>query len=361
MTSPAPSTLQAIRNKVRRITGRPSATSITDSQINEYINTFYIFDFPEHLRLQNLRVNWQFLTQANKPVYDFPKDLFLTVMPPIFIAGYQSYMTQSRENFFRINPELNFLQQSVATGNGTTGPYTIQLANGNILRGFKQNPPGAYTSYSDFCSPTPVNPGDPDFPFYSRNLVWNVMLSGTDGSGNSVSVVDDGLGNLWSPDQKIYSDSVPLGKINYITGAIVTNFSTPIDTGNAINAQYVPYVASRPMSACFYQDQISIYPIPDQAYTVSFECYKYPTALLQDGDSPQLAEWWQALAYGAADKIFTDNGDMDNAAKYRPLLDEQLRLIQRRTLVQQTSERTASIYSEQQQVQQFPFGNLFSF
>ena len=361
MTSPAPSTLQTIRNKVRRITGRPSDTSITNAQINEYINTFYLYDFPEHLRLQNLRVNWQFLTQANIPVYDFPKDLFLTVMPPIYIAGYQSYLTQSRQNFFRINPELNYLQQSVATGTGAIGTvYSIQLSNGNILRGFKQNPPGAYADYSSF-SPIPVNPGDPDFPFYSKNLIWNVMLSGTDNLGRSVSIVDDGLGNLWSPDQKIYSNSVPLGTVNYITGAITTKFPVAIGLGNAINAQYVPFVASRPMSACFYQDQISVYPIPDQAYTISFECYKYPSALLQDADSPQLAEWWQALAYGAAQKIFEDNGDMENVAKYRPLLDEQLRLIQRRTLVQQTSERTSTIYAEQQQVQQFPFGNMFSF
>ena len=360
MTSPGLSTLVNIRNKVRRITGRPSTTSITDDQINDYINTFYLYDFPEHLRLQNLRVNWQFLTQANIPVYDFPKDLFLTVMPPVFIAGYQSYMTQSRENFFRINPELNYLQQSVATGNGTTGPYTIQLANGTILPGFKPNPPGAYADYSAY-SPTPVNPGDPNNPFYAANLVWNVMLSGTTDLGESISLVDDGLGNLWDPNALIYSDSVSPSTINYATGAITATFASPIGAGNPINAQYVPYVPSRPMSACFYQDQISIYPIPDQAYTVSFECYKYPTALLEDTDSPQLAEWWQVLAYGAADKIFTDNGDMDNAAKYRPLLDEQLRLVQRRTIVQQTSERTSTIYAEQQQVQQFPFGNMFSF
>ena len=353
MTSPAPSTLQTIRNKVRRITGRPSDTSITNAQINEYINTFYLYDFPEHLRLQNLRVNWQFLTQANIPVYDFPKDLFLTVMPPIYIAGYQSYLTQSRQNFFRINPELNYLQQSVATGTGLIGTvYSIQLSNGNILRGFKQNPPGAYSGYSTY---TLAN------PFFAGNLIWNVMLSGTDALGNSVSIVDDGLGNLWSPTQNIISTSVPLGTINYTTGAITTTFPVAIGLGNAINAQYVPFVASRPMSACFYQDQISVYPIPDQAYTISFECYKYPSALLQDADSPQLAEWWQALAYGAAQKIFEDNGDMENVAKYRPLLDEQLRLIQRRTLVQQTSERTSTIYAEQQQVQQFPFGNMFSF
>ena len=253
------------------------------------------------------------------------------------------------------------MQQSVATGTGLPTTYSIQLANGSLLRGFKQNPPGAYSGYSSY-SLIPVLPGDPDFPFYARNLIWNVMLSGEDALGVSTSLVDDGLGNLWDVADKIYSNSVPRGSINYITGAVTATFSSNIGLGNPINAQYVPFVASRPMSACFYQDQISVYPIPDQAYTVSFECYKYPTALLEDGDSPQLAEWWQALAYGAADKIFTDNADMEQAAKFRPLLDEQLRLIQRRTIVQQTAERTATIYTEQtSSQQQWPFGNMFSF
>lgn len=343
-------TLTAIRDKVRRITGRPSATSITNAQIDEYINTFYLYDFPEHLRLQSLRVNWQFLTQANIPVYDFPKELFLTVMPPVFIAGYQSYMTQSRENFFRINPELNLLKQSVATGNGTNGPYTFTLTPTPILRGFKQNPPGAFASPSILYPSIPV-----------AGINWNVVITSLDGNSNSISLVDDGLGQLWDVGDVITAGAVPRGSINYLTGVVIATFNAVIPAGIPINAQFVPYKASRPQSACFYQDQISLYPIPDQAYTVSLECYKYPTALLAAGDSPQLAEWWQALAYGAADKVFTDNADMDNATKYRPLLDEQLRLIQRRTLVQQTSERTATIYESQQQLGQYPFGNNFSF
>ena len=42
----APSTLADIRSKVRRITARPSALQITDAEIDNYINTFYIYDFP---------------------------------------------------------------------------------------------------------------------------------------------------------------------------------------------------------------------------------------------------------------------------------------------------------------------------
>ena len=282
-------------------------------------------------------------------------------MPPVYIGGYQSYMTQNRENFFRINPQLNFLQQSAATGNGTDGfvvPYVMQAINTPIVRGFKPNPPGAYSATG----------------IEARFINWNVLVSAQNALGNNVSLVDTGfnstsgtldqIGDLVDPND-IGNPPTKRGQINYITGQITVGnpflgFTDNIPAGNPINVQYIPYVASRPQSVVFFQDQFILYPIPDQAYIVSFEAYKYPTALLSANESPQLKEWWQLLAYGASDKIFADNADMENMAKFRPLLQEQLNLVQRRTIVQQTSERTASIYTEQSQFPQYPFGNLFS-
>lgn len=355
-----PSTLADIRTKIRRITGRPSPAQISDAEIDKYINTFYVQDFPEHLRLQNLRVNYQFTTTANIDVYDFPKDLYLTNMPPVYIGGYQSYMTQSRENFFRINPALNFLQESVYTGNGSVGPYTGQFLTATpILPGFKPNPPGAYTANAQNL-------------IAAKYLNWAIVVSAlgtpdpTSGVAPSVTLIDDGLGHLIDPNDPgttAATGFVYRGTINYITGAVdinATGFTSSIPTGNAINVQYVPYVASRPQSVVFYQDQFYLYPIPDQAYTVSFEAYKSPASLLNSTDSPQLNEWWQLISYGAADKIFADNADFENLQKYRPLLDEQMKLAIRRTIVQQTSERVSTIYTEQNgAASQFPFGSIF--
>lgn len=354
-----PHFLSDIRTKVRRITGRPSPNQISDTEIDRYVNTFYLYDMPEHLRLESLRFTYQFVTQANVPAYDFPTELYLTAMPPVFIAGYQSYMTQSRENFFRVNPELNLLQASVSTGTNSAGPYTGNFTSGNapILQGFKPNPPGAYSS-----SATPGK------DIEARYLNWNVMFSAegaanaTSGIPTSLVLVDDGQGNLFDPADTSTNPSAARGSINYITGAFSVTFSGVVPTGNAINCQYIPYVASRPQSVVFYQDQILLYPIPDQGYSVSFEAYKYPTAFEGTSpttETPQLNEWWQLLAYGAADKIFADNADFESMQKFRPLLDEQMRLVNRRTLVQQTSDRSATIYTEQSGLSQFPFGNNF--
>lgn len=349
-----PSTLADIRTKIRRITARPSSSQLSDTEIDKYINTYYLNDFPEQLRLESLKYNYQFTTTANVPVYDFPRNSYLTLMPPVYIGGYQSYMTQSRDNFFRINPELNYLQDNVNTGNGNPGTYTGTLSNLPIIQGFKPNPPGAYAAGSSAA-------------YVAPSLINYMVLFSAEGAADATSgisvwyrLVDDGQGNLFSVDDSDSNPANKRGTINYITGAYsITAFPGNIPTGNPIDCQYVPYQASRPQSCVFFQDQIYLYPIPDQAYVVSFEVYKYPTALTDSAVSPQLNEWWQLLAYGASDKIFSDSGDLENMMKYRPLLEEQLILCQRRTIVQQSSERTATIYTEQFGPGQWQFGNMF--
>lgn len=368
MTMPlATSQLQNIRATVRRITGRTSPSTITDSQIDNYINTFYVYDLPEHLKLETLRVNYQFLTTANQAIYDFPVEYYLNNMPPVYIAGYQSYMTQSRENFYRVNSTFQYQQASVAIGNGTVGPYTGTLTTTNVLQGYKPNPPGAYSAI------TTVLP---------KNIIWGITFSGlaapgTAGIAQSVSLIDDGQGNLFDiNDPNCDPLGIPgsRGTINYITGAFsLNNFSQAIANGQPINAQYVAYKASRPQSVLYYNNQFFVFPIPDQAYVVSFEAFKYPTAFLSiyvdpvtgalvDPDqytSPLLSEWWQLLAYGAALKVFSDNADFENYMKFRPLFEEHMRLVNRRTINQYSTERTSSIYTEQTQFAQFPFGNMF--
>lgn len=361
-----PYQLADIRNKIRRITGKLNSAELSDVQIDQYINTAYIFDLSEHLRLESFRYNYQFTTNANQAVYDFPKELYLTCMPPCYVGGYQSYMTQSRENFFRTNAQMTQFQQRVSTGTGVAGPYTFTLQSLPIVHGFKRNPPGAYSVSSVLLGT--------DVPAASIN--YTVLISGLDANGKSLTLVDDGgcsagghsnTGQLFNINDVSTDIATTKGTINYITGLVninIVGFGLPIALGAPINAQYTPYVASRPRSLCFFQDQLIAYPIPDQAYIVSFETYKYPTAFLSTAppvvatQEPQLRELWQLLAYMAADKIFTDCGDIESMSKYRPILEEQMKLVQRRTIVQQTQERVATIYSDASG-NQFPWGNMF--
>src|SRR5215475_2862809 len=108
--NPPTSTLQAIQTKVRRLTRSPSQAQLTDADLQNYINTFVVYDFPEHLRTFNLRTTYSFVCNSFQDVYPtdtasfvgvttnplyFFQNKYLTVHPPFYIAGYQAYYTQN--------------------------------------------------------------------------------------------------------------------------------------------------------------------------------------------------------------------------------------------------------------------------
>jgi len=97
----------------------------------------------------------------------------------------------------------------------------------------------------------------------------------------------------------------------------------------------------------FYGNQITMRPVPDQSYRVNFEVYMRPTYLMETNQFPQLNEWWQYIAYGAAKKVFEDKLDMDSVNLIMPEFKVQETLVLRRTLVQLNNQRAATIYTEQ--------------
>lgn len=320
------STLQATRLKVRRLTASPSQNQISDAQLDDYINTFIIFDMPELVRLWNLREEYEFYTDPYIDAYPFPRNEFINVFQPIYIGGYQSFFSQSREQFYRIYPSLEFIT-TMGVGDGTSGPYSFQFSNFPMLR--------AYTY-------------PPDTTIFSQ-----VFLSFTDAAGNSVIARDDGVGGFIDE-----SGAALVGAVDYVTGAVTgLVFGSAVPSGTTISGQSIPFEASRPEAMLFYNDTFFLRPIPDQAYTVSMEVMKRPTALLNDSANPELEEWWQFLAFGAAKKILEDRQDMTSLSNIMPMFEEQLRLVLRRTSQQLAQERTATIFTEQVQ---FPWGNFFN-
>lgn len=300
------STLTRIRKKVRRLTATPDVIQLPDSEIDEYIDTFYEQDFPAHLKLFTLHSTYSFYTEPNEDQYDLPVNVYGAISPPIFIAGYQSYYDQDRDSFFRVYPRID-QNEDVLSGTGIAGPYTFTLTN---------------------------------FPVVKRNF----SVSAVDTNGDTITLEDDGAGNLVLPN-----DTVDRGDINYVTGVVtVTDFGNTIPSTSTIYAQYTPYVASRPLGCLFYENKFTLRPIPDKAYKVSVDVYKKPSQLLDAGtDEPDLQQWWQFIAFGAALKILEDRQDDETIQTLMPRFDEQKQLVLHRTIVQQTPERTPTIYSEQ--------------
>src|SRR5574342_461054 len=97
-------TLEKIRTKVRRLTRSLSDAQITNAQIDDYVDDFILYDFPEHLRLFTLHQSFSWIcapyidtytTDANAsvaPLVNF-KNNYITTNKPIYINGYPSYLS----------------------------------------------------------------------------------------------------------------------------------------------------------------------------------------------------------------------------------------------------------------------------
>lgn len=334
-------TLEAIRIKVRRLTRKPTENQISTADIDQYINTFIEYDFPSELRLFPMKTNFIFYTKpfidtysvntidTSDPLYNF-YNLYITTEQPVYIAGYVSLFDQDQYHFYGIYPKINFIQSIGIAGDGVTTSFTGVINT-------QQNTPGNPTS---------------SVANVQTNILQNsVLFDSIATDGSSILVIDypatSLIGYLGIPNTPATSIS-NYGQINYITGAFTVSFPVAPAIGVQINSQTVIYQPTRPQAMLYYDSKFVFRPVPDQAYKVEMEAYLRPIALLQAGQSPQLEQWWQLIAYGAAKKIFEDLMDTDSVQMIMPEFDKQMRLALRTTLVQRTKQRTATIYTEQQ-------------
>jgi len=358
-----PNTLGDIITKVRLITKSPSPNMISDDQIVQYINTWYLYDMPQELRLKNCLSNYSFATIPMQETYKLPTDTIITIEPPVYINGYQSLFTQSQDNFYMLYPRLG-ISFTGPSGTSITGPYTFTLQlPGGI-------PPGGVLQGNTVVSAI-------------DNATGLGIATGTDTPTNTTTGTFQGNG------------MAAASTINYTTGVITLNFANILPTTATIHVQFVPYVPSRPVAMLFYADVIHLRPIPDAAYLVNIQAYINPIAAITGAlynppigqtytpalgagpndtvlssppnpyttlganpiargfvsstDTPQLKQWWQLAAWGAALKLLEDRGDWDTVERLYPFYDKQMRLVLRRTIVEQNNERTATIYTEQTQ------------
>jgi len=347
---PAPiSTLAAIEQKVRRLTRSPSLANLSDADLQQYINTFVVYDFPEQLRTFKLRTQFTFfcnpfqdvyITDATLPItnplYDF-QNKYISVHPPAYIAGYNSLFTQSREQLFNIYPITNSISTISVQGDGVTTTFTGVVNTSQSIPGPTQQHISLLQNQVLFSSVNTAGEG---------LALMDVPVIETASGNTTVN------GNLYVPGlQPAAPPTVitPANTINYATGAFTITFPTAPALGATINSQTCPQTLSIPQAILFYENKFTIRPVPDQPYRINIEVFENPVALLSTGQNPQLNEWWQYIAYGAAKKIFEDRMDSDSVQQLMPEFDMQRVLCNRRTIVQNANMRAATIYTEQTQ------------
>ena len=356
------SSLAAIQTKVRRLTRSPSEAQLTTTDLNNYINTFVVYDFPEHLRTFNLRTTFTFFTNPYQdeyftdmasygnvlvnpsiqynPLYNFQNN-YLSVHPPLYIAGYQALYTQSPEQFFNIYPKINFVQATANSGNGVLTTFTgvINTQQAIVPNSFQQQIALLQRQVLFDSVDTNLN---------GLTLVDVPVLN----TSNGYSTV---VGNLYDPNSAAYQAALASppttvlanNNINYATGAYTITFSAAPKAGAPINSQTVPQVLALPQAVMYYANKFVVRPVPDQPYRINMEVYQSPVSLLSSSSLPALNEYWQFIAFMTAKKIFEDRFDFDSVNSILPACREQMNLCNRRTIVQYTNERTATIYTEQ--------------
>ncbi len=347
-------TLDSIIIKVRKLTGSGNSFQLTDTDISNYINSFYLYDLPAQFRSLKLKDKYTFNTIQGQDTYPFDSEHYTTVEMPCYCAKREIQLFQDPWSFYGVNFNWQ-TQNNFITADGNNPPLNGGFTSAKPLIPSQNNDPGAA--------------GNP-IPTYPMSRVQNILITanttvalGFVGTGGTVNITDDGAGNLIEILQTINPPNVDqfnqtyyrnvVGTINYQTGQVIFTapFSQTIPQGNSIQIQYNPVQVSIPLSILFYQNQFTLRPVPDQGYTIELMAYRQPTQALNalpfGTGSAELNEWWELLAAGASKKIYEDRLDSDGIMLMDKMLHERYELAFSRTYAQIGTQRIQTIFADQ--------------
>ena len=340
-------TLAAILLKIRRLTGSGTSLQYTDDVLKDFINSFYSYDLPAQFRSLKLKDIYTFNTTKGVDTYAFNSEQYTTVEMPCYCAKREIMLFNDPWSFYGVNYNWQNAD-NFDSGDGTTGAYSGQTSATPIIRSVNNDSANAGA---------PSVPGTSQgYAGYQAGRVQNILITANRSNGDTLNVTDDGSGNLIG--------DCSAGSINYDTGAITgLVFTSTVPSGEDIQIQYNPVQLSIPLSIMFFQNQFTLRPVPDRGYTVELTAYRQPTQALltyaNNAGTPELSEWWECIAAGAAKKIFEERGDADGIMQMDKFLRERYDVAYTRTYAQISKQRVATIYADQlsQNYGTGPFGN----
>ena len=368
--------LSRLRYTVRKLTGQFDISQLPDTSpgpglvsvnnppgVDDYINDFYLYDMPEHLRLLKLKDYFTFTTIPNCGTYNVPQYVN-QFEPPIYVDNYQAAWYESPDQFYRIWPEFNFIDQNLFTPDGSTSIFSFTLTQttvqqGSVVIGLQPNidgnPSPALETFTDQDQPIPLDLPQEQF-FVNPGILISNQYTG------ALPPINPGV-------------TPGTGTVDYLTGAVTISYVTAPPNGTNSSCHYRPYQASRPRDIMMFQQQLFLRPIPNDTYLIKVLAYMMPTVVLSAAsnaivrppftptgpntgtingfngsvsltDLPQFNEWWQLIAYGAALKILIQEGDHEEYARLRAYFEDQKLLAQRKTLKQLANQRIQTPYAE---------------
>lgn len=398
--------LNDIITYVRRIIKSPSNAVISDNLIIDYINRFWITDVDATMQLFDLKTKYSFQTtpgvdQYNMPLYSVQSETIPLTTPtnkvspdiamfpvyqgflgPAYINGVEVRLHTQQNEFFRIFPNIVQQPMQVGIGANKAGPYTLSIPIINNLTPININPPiqsllrghidiTGIISTGNNVDPPQISSAQittPD-PFIQNIPVTSVFpavyFSSTALDGSNIIISDSGqflqgavnygllmqqgpapYGNLPLTNGPSPNYSTTQNTINYFTG-VATNvyFPVSIPSGQIINAQCYYFQSGLPRAILFYNNTLTLRSPPDRQYLVEIDAYLSPAAFFSTSAAIPFGYMAEYIARGAARKILSDTGDVEQFMFYEPLFKEQEALVHIRSQRQWTNNRTETIYS----------------
>lgn len=357
-------------------------------------------DVDARIQLFDLKTKYQFQTKPgfdryNMPLYSVqtqPGSQTISYYPvyqgfenPVYINGIQIPMYQDKSIFFNLFPNVVQNMVTVATGDGTSGPYsfTFPISPNNttpvnvpmqyLLRGhidmsgvidFADYNAGAIED-PPLISAAQITANDYVDEVATTSVYPAVYITSNGSDGSSIVVQDSGMflegnenyglliqpgnypnGNLPLTGGPTPNYSTTQNTINYLTGAVSNlYFPASIPSGVNINAQAFLFQCGLPRGVLYNNNTLTFRVPPDRQYLVEIDAYLTPAAYLSTTDSIKFAYMSEYIARGAARKILADTGDIEQFQFYEPLFKEQEMLVWKRSQRQFTATRTPTIYS----------------
>lgn len=345
-------------------------------------------DLDARMQTYDLKKIYQFQTQPgvdryNMPLYNVQTEpgnqiigsypVYQGFLSACFINGIQVPLYTDTNNFYNLWPNATQNLGVVATGDGTVGPYTIQFP---ILSGVvPPNPPfnGLIRGHIDTTGIIALGNNEdppvvdsitaqtsiPAVPVTSVSSAVYITSIGSDGS--NIVVADSGqflegnvnYGLLMQPGQAPLGNTPLAGgysttsnTINYFSGIATVTFPQAIPGGTNITAQCLYYESGLPRAILSYDNTLTLRSPPDQQYLVQLTAYLSPAAFLNTNAAIPFGYMAEYIARGAARKILSDTGDVEQFQFYEPLFKEQELLVWKRSQRQWTATRTQTLYSQ---------------
>jgi len=346
-------------------------------------------DMDARLQLFDLKTKYSFMTSAgvdqyNMPLYDeqlqpdgsipptsnnnialFP--VYQGFLGPAYINGVPVSFQTQKQYFYNSYPNIVQNLYVVGIGDGVTTTFTFQLPI--LSNSIPPNPPVNAILRGHVDITGIIATGNNIDPPLSTNFITSipttsvnsmVYITTIDNRGANLIVADSGqflatdvnYGLLMEPGNAPLGNSALSGvysttsnTVNYFTGEINLDFPIPPANGANINVQCYFYQSGLPRSVLFNNNVLTLRCPPDRQYLVELDAYLTPAAFLNTEAAIPFGYMAEYISRGAARKILSDTGDVEQFQFYEPLFREQELLVWKRSQRQWTANRTETLYS----------------